>query len=65
MRDQRQVFQLLGETTGSIFPLARDVMGPLFEEYFSEQRFYQPAFIAYQLSPQDPDRNTLSKTSPL
>lgn len=51
MRDQNQVFQLLGETTASIFPLAREVMGPLFEEYFSEQRFYQPVFIAYQVAP--------------
>ena len=51
MRDQNQVFQLLGETTASIFPLARHLMGPLFEEYFSEQRFYQPVFIAYQLAP--------------
>lgn len=51
MRDKNQVFQLLGETSGSIFPLAREVMGPLFEKYFSEQRFYQPIFIAYQLIP--------------
>lgn len=51
MRDHSQVFPLLGETSGSIYPLARAVMRPLFEEYFSEQRFYQPVFIAYQLSP--------------
>ena len=51
MRDQSKVFQLLGETTGSIFPLAGEIMGPLFEENFTEQRFYQPAFMAYQLAP--------------
>ena len=51
MKDQNQIFQLFGETSGSIFPLAREVMGPLFEEYFTELRFYQPVFIAYQLSP--------------
>lgn len=52
MRDKQQVFQLLGETTGSIFPLAREIMQPLFEENFSEQRFYQPTFLAYQLQPE-------------
>lgn len=51
MRDQSQLFQLMGETSASIFPLAREIMQPLFEEYFSEQRFYQPVFIAYQRSP--------------
>ena len=64
MRDRRQVFQLLGETTGSIFPLAREVMGPLFEEYFTEQRFYQPAFIAYQLSPKPLTRALYRKRAP-
>ena len=64
MRDQSQVFQLLGETTGSIFPLARDVMGPLFEEYFSEQRFYQPVFIAYQLSPKTLTETLYRKRAP-
>ena len=27
-------------------------MQPLFEEHFSEQRFYQPTFMAYQLEPE-------------
>lgn len=49
MRDEKSVFQLFGETSASIYPLARDVMRPLFEEYFSEQRFYQPLFLAYNL----------------
>ncbi len=52
MRDERSVFQLLGETSASIYPLARDVMRPLFEEYFSEQRFYQVIFFAYNLNPE-------------
>lgn len=52
MRDQDQVFQLLGETTASIFPLAGEIMQPLFEEHFSEQRFYQPVFMAYQVQPE-------------
>jgi len=49
MRDEKSVFQLFGETSASIYPLARDIMRPLFEEYFSEQRFYQPLFLAYNL----------------
>jgi hypothetical protein len=39
MRDEKSVFQLFGETSASIYPLSRDVMRPLFEEYFYEQRF--------------------------
>lgn len=49
MRDERNVYQLMGETSASIYPLSRDIMRPLFEEYFSEQRFYQPLFLAYNL----------------
>lgn len=52
MRDEKSVFQLFGETSASIYPLARDIMRPLFEEYFSEQRFYQPLFLAYNLKPE-------------
>ncbi|MCD6425479.1 MAG: hypothetical protein J7L35_08215 [Anaerolineales bacterium] len=52
MRDKKSVFQLFGETSASIYPLARDVMRPLFKEYFSEQRFYQPLFLAYNLRPE-------------
>ena len=51
MRDEKKVFQLFGETSASIYPLARDVMRPLFEEYFSEQRFYQAIFFACNLRP--------------
>ncbi len=59
-----QVFQLLGETTGSIFPIAREIMTPLFEEYFSEQRFYQPTFIAYQFSPEKLTEAIYQKRAP-
>jgi len=52
MRDEKSVFQLFGETSASIYPLSRDIMRPLFEEYFSEQRFYQPLFFAYNLRPE-------------
>ena len=52
MRDEMRVFQLFGETSASIYPLSRDIMRPLFEEYFSEQRFYQPLFLAYNLRPE-------------
>jgi len=51
MRDDRKVWDLIGETSGSIYPLAQDVMGPEFEKHFTEQRFYQPTFIAIQVAP--------------
>jgi len=52
MRDEKKVFQLFGETSASIYPLARDIMRPLFEEYFSEQRFYQAIFFACNMRPE-------------
>ena len=64
MRDQSQVFQLLGETAVSIFPIAGEIMGPLFEENFTEQRFYQPVFIAYQLSPKILTETLFQKRAP-
>ncbi len=51
MRAERKVFELMGETSASIFPLAQEVMGSLFEKHFSEQRFYQPTFLASQIAP--------------
>lgn len=51
MTKKMEVFQLLGEATASIFPLGRDILRPQFETYFSQQRYYGPTFLAYQLSP--------------
>lgn len=51
MTTQLDVFRLLGETSASINPLARDTMLAEFKQLFSEQRFYQPTFLAYQLDP--------------
>ena len=64
MRDEKRVFQLLGETSASIYPLARDVMRPLFEEYFSEQRFYQPLFLAYNLGAEPISVGLFNKRNP-
>ena len=52
MNKNTSVFQLMTETSASIFPLARNIMGTLFEEYFSEQRFYQVIFMAYNRAPE-------------
>ena len=64
MRDKAEVFQLLGETSASIFPLARDIMGEQFEKYFTEQRFYQPTFLAFSLSPKSLNADTYRKRTP-
>ena len=64
MRDEKSVFQLFGETSGSIYPLSRDVMRPLFDEYFSEQRFYQPLFLAYNLTPEPISVDLYNKRNP-
>ncbi len=52
MSDQKKVFQLLGDATAAIYPLARDIMRPLFEKHFSEQRLYGPTFLAFQRHPE-------------
>ncbi len=64
MSEEKRVFQLLGETTASIYPLARDVMRPLFEEHFSEQRLYGSTFLAFQLQPQALTKELLLKRNP-
>ena len=48
MRDELKVWDLMGETSASIYPLAQAIMGAQFEKHFTEQRFYQPTFIAVQ-----------------
>jgi hypothetical protein len=62
--EQRKVFQLFGETSASIFPLARDIMQAHFEEHFTEQRFYQPTFMAYNVSPEPISVDLFCKRTP-
>ena len=64
MRDERKVWELLGETSASIYPLAQAIMAPQFEKHFSEQRFYQPTFIATQIAPKSISADLYSKRNP-
>jgi len=64
MSDKNKVFQLMGETTASIFPLAQDIMGEQFEKHFTEQRFYQPTFMAFSLSPKSLNADIYRKRTP-
>ena len=64
MRDERKVFDLIGETSASIYPLAQDIMGSQFEKHFSEQRFYGPTFLAAQIAPKSISVNLYSKRNP-
>jgi len=64
MRNERKVFELMGETSASIFPLARDIMGKQFEKHFSEQRFYGPTFLASQIAPKSISVDLMSKRNP-
>ncbi len=64
MTDKSAVFQLMGETTASIFPLARHLMQPLFEEKFTEQRFYGPIFLAYNRAPEPISQDLLFRRNP-
>jgi|SaaInlStandDraft_4_1057021.scaffolds.fasta_scaffold29581_1 hypothetical protein len=64
MSDKEKIFQLVGEVSGSIFSLGREVVMPLFEKHFSEQRFYQPVFRATNVAPDSISAELLSKRTP-
>ena len=64
MLDERKVWELMGETSGSIFPLAQEVMRPQFEEHFTEQRFYPLTFTAAQVAPKPISAGLLNKRNP-
>jgi len=64
MREEQKVFELMGETSSSIFPLAQHIMRPLFEEHFTEQRFYGPTFTAQNIGPKPISVELLNKRNP-
>ena len=64
MCDKEKTFQLMGEVSGTIFPLGREVVMPLFEKHFTEQRFYAPTFMASNLAPKPISVALLSKRTP-
>ena len=41
----------MSDASASIYPLAQDMMGALFEEHYTERRFYLPTLIASGLAP--------------
>lgn len=64
MPDERNVWELMGETTRSIFPLAQEVMRPQFEKHFPEQRFYALTFTAAQMAPKPISAELLNRRNP-
>ena len=54
----------MGETSASIYPLAQAIMGAQFEKHFTEQRFYQPTFIAVQRAPKPVSAELYSQRNP-
>jgi len=64
MNAKEKTFQLMSEVSGSIFLLGRDVVMPLFEKHFTEQRFYAPTFMASNVSPKPISVELLSKRTP-
>jgi ribosomal protein S19E (S16A) len=64
MDNRHAVRELFSQTSQSIYPLARGVMQPLFEEYFSEQRFYVPTIVASQVAPKPISVALLGKRTP-
>jgi len=64
MRNEHQVWKLMGEVSGSIFPLAQSIMQAQFEKHFSEQRFYAPTFTASNLAPKPISVTLLGQRNP-
>jgi len=64
MNNRHTVRELFDQTSQSIFPLARGIMETLFEKYFSEQRFYMPTFVAFQVAPKPISIALLGKRTP-
>lgn len=64
MRDEPKVWQVMSDTSGSIFPLAQDIMREEFEKYFTERRFYNPCLVASGLEPTPISVDVFSKRNP-
>jgi hypothetical protein len=54
----------MSDTSGSIFPLAQDIMREQFEKYFTERRFYNPCLVASGLAPNPISAEVFSKRNP-
>ena len=64
MRNERKVWHLMNETSGSIFPLAQAIMGETFAKHFTDQRFYPFTFTAAQLAPKSYTADLLHRRNP-
>lgn len=64
MRDNLKTWQLMSDTSSSIYPLAQEVMREQFESRFSERRFYTPCLIASGLAPNPITVEVYSKRNP-
>ena len=64
MREEQKVWQAMRDASASIYPLAQDMMGPLFEEHYTEQRYYFPTLIASGLAPQSLTLDKYCKRNP-
>ncbi|HSM70728.1 MAG TPA: MarR family winged helix-turn-helix transcriptional regulator [Anaerolineales bacterium] len=64
MRDNRKTWQLMSDTSSSIYPLAQEVMQEQFEAHFTERRFYTPCLVARGLAPNPITVEVYSKRNP-
>lgn len=54
----------MGDASASIYPLAQDMMGALFEKHYTERRFYLPTLVASGLAPKPMTLDVYSKRNP-
>jgi predicted transcriptional regulator len=64
MRDEQKVWQIMSDTSSTIFPLAQDIMRKHLEEQFTERRFYTPILVASGLAPNPISVDIYSKRNP-
>lgn len=50
MKNDKEMYELIRETSFSIYPIIEDITY-VFEEYFTERRFFQSTFLVYCVKP--------------
>ena len=63
MKKDKELYELIRETSFSIYPIIQDITY-LFEEYFRERKFFQSTFLAYCIKPKPLTPELYCKRSP-
>ena len=64
MRDEPKVWQVMSDTSTSIYPLAQETTREQLEKHFTERRFYLPILVASGLTPKPISVEIYTKRNP-